>query len=57
MSMTQVQFIIRLKNDILKYGSDNLIIFYCCAYSKLLNIIRAIIESFTELMRSIGFSL
>ena len=41
--------------NILKYGSVSLIILYYCAYSRLLNTIRVVIQNFMELMRNAGF--
>ena len=39
-------------NYILKYGTDNLIIIYYCAYSRLIDTMVDVIQNFIELIRS-----
>ena len=38
---------------ILKYKTGNLIIIYCCTYSRLLDTIKNVIQNFMELMKDI----
>ena len=41
--------------NILKYGSNNLIMLYHCTYSELLGTMEVVIWSSMELMRNAGF--
>jgi len=57
-SITQVQVNYQTKKlymvaDILKYGSINLIIFYCYVYSRLLAIVGVVIQNSMGLMRNV----
>ena len=42
-------------DNVLIYRSDNLIIFYCCRYSELSDIIGVVIWNFMKLMRNTEF--
>jgi len=44
-------------DNVLKYGSNNLVILYCCVYSGLLNTMGVVIQNSIRLMRNAGSSL
>ena len=61
-SVAQVQVDYQTKEwymvaSVLKYGSDNLIILYCCTYSGLLGTMGVVVQKSMRLMRNTGFGL
>ena len=60
-SVAQVQVDYQTKEwymvaSVLKYGSDNLIILYCCTYSGLLDIMGVVVQNSMILIRNTVFS-